>query len=82
LPSEPVDMRQYLESEPDNVVLSGQIVEAIYIGTDTRYRISIADGVELFARMQNYGSRYDRFYDVGDNIYVHWTAENATILTE
>jgi spermidine/putrescine transport system ATP-binding protein len=77
-----VDMRQYLELEADNVVIDGEILEEIYIGTDTRYRVEIADGVEIFSRMQNYGDRYDRFYDVGDRVYVHWTAENATILTE
>jgi spermidine/putrescine transport system ATP-binding protein len=82
LPDKPVDMREYLELEHDNVVLDGQILEAIYIGTDTRYKVSIADGVTLFVRMQNYGDRYDRFYEVGDNVYVHWTAENATTLTE
>ncbi|MBX3002100.1 MAG: ABC transporter ATP-binding protein [Caldilineaceae bacterium] len=77
-----VDMREYLELEADNVVIGGKILEEIYIGTDTRYRVEIADGVEIFSRMQNYGDRYDRFYDVGDHVYVHWTAENATILTE
>jgi spermidine/putrescine transport system ATP-binding protein len=77
-----VDMREYLELEADNVVIGGKILEEIYIGTDTRYRVEIADGVEIFSRMQNYGDRYDRFYDVGDRVYVHWTAENATILTE
>jgi spermidine/putrescine transport system ATP-binding protein len=82
LTNQPVDMREYLELEDDNVVLDGQIQEAIYIGTDTRYRVTIADGVELFARMQNYGDRYDRIYEVGDHVYVHWTAENAAILTE
>ena len=79
---QPVDMREYLALEADNVVIDGKILEEIYIGTDTRYRVEIANGVEIFVRMQNYGDRYDRFYDVGDSVYVHWTAENATVLTE
>ncbi|MEZ4635410.1 MAG: ABC transporter ATP-binding protein [Caldilineaceae bacterium] len=82
LAKERVDMREYLALEADNVVVDGKILEEIYIGTDTRYRVEIAQGVEIFVRMQNYGDRYDRFYDIGDSVYVHWTAENATVLTE
>ena len=77
-----VNMRQYLALEKDNVVIPGRIAEAIYIGTDTRYRVDVAGAAELIVRLQNYGSRYDLLYGVGDEVFVHWAAENAQVLTE
>lgn len=77
-----VNMRQYLALEKDNVVIPGRIAEAIYIGTDTRYRVDVAGHAELIVRLQNYGSRYDLLYGVGDEVFVHWAAENAQVLTE
>ena len=58
------------------------IDEAIYIGTDTRYRVTLPGGPSLVVRVQNFGSRYDTTFAVGDPVYVHWPAENAQILTE
>jgi len=77
-----VDMRDYLEREMNNVVVDGLVQEVIYIGTDTRYRVSFPPDVDLFVRMQNYGSRYDTTFNVGDEVYVQWAAENAQILLE
>ena len=82
MPDKKVDMRQYLAADPKNVVVDGRVTEAIYIGTDTRYRVSLANEANLFIRVQNFGSRYDTTFDVGDNVYVHWDAENAQVLTE
>ena len=82
IPQKKVDMRHYLATEADNVVLEGLIEEAIYIGTDTRYRVALSDDIKVFVRVQNYGSRYDMMFEVGDQVYVHWTPENAQILTE
>ncbi len=82
MPDKKVDMRQYLAADPKNVVVDGRVTEAIYIGTDTRYRVSLANEASLFIRVQNFGSRYDTTFDVGDNVYVHWDAENAQVLTE
>lgn len=81
VPSKTIDMGEYLATEKDNVVLDGHVEEAIYIGTDTRYRVSLAQDVSLFVRMQNYGSRYDLPFQIGEQVYVHWAAENAQILT-
>jgi hypothetical protein len=64
------------------VVLDGRIVEAIYIGTDTRYRVELPNEASLFVRVQNFGSRYDTTFDIGNSVYVHWAAENAQVLTE
>jgi spermidine/putrescine transport system ATP-binding protein len=82
LPSGTIDMRQYLAAEKNNVVLEGQVIEVIYIGTDTRYRVRLTENAVLFVRMQNYGSRYDTTFENGDHVYVHWSADNAQILTE
>jgi spermidine/putrescine transport system ATP-binding protein len=77
-----IDMGEYLKAEKNNVVLNGQIEEAIYIGTDTRYRVTLPGGSNLVVRVQNFGSRYDTTFAVGDPVYTHWPAENAQILTE
>ena len=82
MPDKKVDMRQYLAADPSNVVVDGRVTEAIYIGTDTRYRVSLVNDASLFIRVQNFGSRYDTTFDVGDSVYVHWDAENAQVLTE
>lgn len=77
-----VDMGKYLAAEENNIVLKGQIDEAIYIGTDTRYQVAITEQAKLVVRVQNYGSRYDTTFVEGESVYVHWAAENAQLLTE
>jgi spermidine/putrescine transport system ATP-binding protein len=64
------------------VSLIGKVQEAIYIGTDTRYHIHLADEASIFVRVQNLGARYDRTFQVGDRVAVQWNAENAQVLTE
>jgi spermidine/putrescine transport system ATP-binding protein len=81
LPKTEMDMRQYLEQETDNVVLPGKVAEAIYIGTDIRYLVELNDHTSLVARVQNFGERYDTTFDAGDDVLVHWPAENARVLT-
>ena len=82
LPEGKVDMQKWLADEPDSVVLNGRILDVIYIGTDTRYQVAIAENAKLFVRMQNFGARYDHQFAVGAPVYVHWAAENVQILTE
>jgi spermidine/putrescine transport system ATP-binding protein len=77
-----VDMKEFLLAEPENVVLDGVLEEAFYIGTDTRFRVTLEGGASLVVRQQNYGSRYDMPFDVGSHVYVQWAAENAQILTD
>ncbi len=78
----PVDMKEFLLAEPENVVLNGLLEEAFYIGTDTRFRVTLEGGASLVVRQQNYGSRYDMPFDVGSHVYVQWAAENAQILID
>lgn len=82
IPDKKIDMREWLATERNNVVVNGRIQEAIYIGTDTRYRLTLENNASIFVRVQNFGSRYDKYFDVGNVVYVHWAAENAQILTE
>jgi spermidine/putrescine transport system ATP-binding protein len=70
------------EEAPElNVMVPGRVDEVIYIGTDTRYQVTVGEGIQLFARLQNFGARYDTGYNIGDRVYVHWLADNAQVLT-
>jgi spermidine/putrescine transport system ATP-binding protein len=73
--------KQSIDSQANLTVLKGQICEAYYIGTDTRYQIMIGDTIELVCRSQNFGHRFDTIYKVGDAVYVYWENDNARVLT-
>jgi hypothetical protein len=75
-------VRQYLEGEQNTVVVQGVVVEAIYIGTDIRYLVELGPEARLVVRVQNFGQRYDTTFGVGDEVLVHWPAENARVLVE
>jgi spermidine/putrescine transport system ATP-binding protein len=79
---EMIDVGQYLAAETDQAITKGHILDAVYIGTDTRYRVQLSAGAEVTARVQNFGDRYDVPLAVGDPVYVHWAPENAQLLTE
>ncbi len=74
-------MRDYLALEKNDVVVNGRIEEAIYIGTDTRYNVAAN-------RSSQPGCTHAKLwlrvmictFNVGDQVYVHWAAENAQIL--
>ncbi len=80
VPAPKMDVRQYLEAEPNNVVLEGIVQDAIYIGTDLRYRVALNGKVSIYVRVQNFGQRYDETFDPGQKVLVHWPAENGRIL--
>jgi spermidine/putrescine transport system ATP-binding protein len=71
----------YLDLPKQYVVLEGGVTEAIYIGTDTRYLVKLAEGVSLIIRVQNFDARHDTIFAPGDPVYVHWLPDNAQILT-
>jgi spermidine/putrescine transport system ATP-binding protein len=68
--------------DEDHVLVNGRVSEAIYIGTDMRYEIALTERARIVARIQNIGLRYDKPFDPGDEVYVHWLADNAQILTQ
>jgi spermidine/putrescine transport system ATP-binding protein len=62
--------------------LSAVVQEVVYIGTDTRYVLSLQDGQSVVARIQN-GSGSDwREYARGEMVKVHWAEDDARILNE
>ena len=61
-------------------MLEGEIAEAYYIGTDTRYRIVSGSDVDLVVRVQNLNSGFDSMLKAGEKVSVSWRNENATLL--
>ena len=70
-----------LQADPAAVVAAGRVRDVNYIGTDTRYHVVLAPDVELVVRIQNFGSRVDVTAAPGEDVHIHWLAENAQILT-
>lgn len=59
------------------------VEEAIYIGTDTRYTVRVAERHLVVARIQNVGSDLaaNRFFQRGDQVYLSWDTDSALVLT-
>jgi spermidine/putrescine transport system ATP-binding protein len=68
--------------DDQNVVIKARVIEAIYIGTDTRYRIELDNKNSLFVREQNQGFGQENDFEVGDEIFIHWLSQNAQILVD
>mgnify|MGYP000551252447 CR=1 FL=1 len=66
--------------DADINLVPGEILEAVYIGTDTRYTVRIGKQTDLVVRMQNFGLRSDVTFVSGQNVYVFWDYENANVL--
>ena len=62
-------------------VYAGRIVETVFIGTDTRFSVELADGVILEARQQNSNIALERF-GVGQVVTVSWQPRSAQLLSE
>lgn len=59
------------------------VEEAVYIGTDTRYTVRVADHYPVVARVQNISSDIEanRFFRQGDAVYLSWATDSALVLT-
>lgn len=59
------------------------VEEAIYIGTDTRYTVRVAERHLVVARIQNVNSDLtaNRFFRRGDQVYLSWDTDSALVLT-
>jgi len=64
----------------DMTILQAQLVESQYIGTDTRYTVRVADGVELVARIQNVDYKSVPKVEEGQTIKVFWHNSSTTVL--
>jgi spermidine/putrescine transport system ATP-binding protein len=65
--------------EPNSV--KGRVVETVYIGTDTRYIVSVTEHSSVIVRMQNLGEGM-KVFDPGDEVAVGWDTDSARLLTE
>jgi spermidine/putrescine transport system ATP-binding protein len=57
----------------------GKIVDLVYLGTDTRYVVRIADKADVVVRMQNSTSS-ERFFNVGDGVTALWNHAHAHVM--
>jgi spermidine/putrescine transport system ATP-binding protein len=62
-------------------VYDGRILETVFIGTDTRFNVELADGVRLEVREQNVNIALERF-GVGQAVAVSWQPRSAQLLSE
>lgn len=60
--------------------LSGTILSKVYIGTDTRYMITLSHGEVIVARVQNTHQSENREFTKGDLVRVNWSIQDAQIL--
>ncbi|PJF39998.1 MAG: spermidine/putrescine ABC transporter ATP-binding protein [Phototrophicales bacterium] len=75
------EFRAAIEDQHNMTLLAGIVQQAVYIGTDMRYVVSIADNTQIVVRMQNYGQKYDRVFGNEETVHVFWDTSNALILS-
>ena len=63
-------------------LVEGQVLEIIYIGTDTRYIIRLKDDTSVTVREQNLDSNQANKYQKGDEVSLTWDPAHALVLTE
>ena len=71
-----------LHSNTGQPVLSyipGRILQAHYLGTDTRYVIDSTNGILIIARLQNLNGTETRFHP-GDQVEISWDPGHARLL--
>jgi len=60
--------------------LRGRIVDAHYIGTDTRYRVDGGDGIQLVVRVQNQLAGFEGMLPRGTEVVARWRVDHASVL--
>ncbi len=60
--------------------LNAMLADSQYIGTDTRFTLQIADGIELVARLQNVNDLDYAAYRTGQTVKVFWQDASTTVL--
>lgn len=64
----------------DRPSLPGKIAETIYIGTDLRYEVHISDEITITVREQNSWGDAAKRFQPGDDVFVRWQKEHASVL--
>jgi spermidine/putrescine transport system ATP-binding protein len=77
---DPEAARRDLAADVRMSELRGRIVEAHYIGTDTRYRIDGGDGIRLVVRVQNQLAGYEGMLPRGTEVVARWRIDHASVL--
>jgi spermidine/putrescine transport system ATP-binding protein len=62
--------------------LSCKIADVVYIGTDTRYQVTLNDRQNVIIRVQNSSGSGSSEFSRGESAKICWSAEDARILNE
>ena len=62
--------------------LRGRVTSIVYIGTDTHYGVTLANGQEVRVRQQNSSVDARMLAREGDAATIHFAPEAARVLTE
>jgi spermidine/putrescine transport system ATP-binding protein len=65
---------------PDETTFPGRILHAVFLGTDTRFSVELAEGAVVEVRYQNAQMGQEEFAE-GQPVTVSWPAHSAKILT-
>lgn len=70
-------------SSGEGINVPATVEEAIYIGTDTRYKARIGQRHDVVARVQNVGGVLDghQSFQRGEHVYLSWPMDSAMVLT-
>lgn len=71
-------------SPPDDRLLAhvaGEIVELVYMGTDTRYTVALSERAEMAVRLQNTHPDRDRFR-MGERVTLSWERAFARVMKD
>jgi len=93
LPSEKtlkVDDQVTLAVRPEKLILSpdktssaaimGKVAEIVYIGTDTRYVVSLPDGQAVVGRVGNIHSQAQQKFQLNQQVFINWMEQDARLL--
>lgn len=64
----------------DDTIFAGRITDATFIGTDTRYTVTLADHIHFDVREQNENPGDERL-QIGQPVAVSWQPRSARLLT-
>ena len=67
-------------SSESQTCITGIIIDANYLGTDTRYEVQISPGVSVNVRSQNSAGSFGTMLEKGAEVTLSWQTRNATIL--
>lgn len=69
-------------STSKNNNLRGIIEEAIYLGTDTRYRVKLTPDTSIIIRQQNLQRDRQQYYSTGETVNLSISPENISLLSQ